>query len=35
LYGCPVVCEKTEDYESFNVEVYDCESYLLKLETNL
>ena len=35
LYGCPVVCEKTEVYEKFDVEVYDCESYLLKFETNL
>ena len=30
-----VVCEKTESYDGFDVEIYDCESYLLKLATNL
>ena len=35
VYECPIVCEKTESYDGFDVEIYDCESYLLNLATNL
>lgn len=35
VYECPIVCEKTESYDGFDVELYDCESYLLTLATNV
>ena len=34
LRRCPIVCENVNDYESLDVEVYDCQGYLRKLQTN-